>query len=77
MVIACLARSHFPGMVQRAQEVLIEGVEEFPLSLVVIDSFNDALLAWAKNNLLHGPEKAGKLIILMDQMDNRCGSWCG
>ena len=80
LVIASLAKSRDRGAADRAEKILREAVEQHPptklngkRSGMTIDSFNVVLTAWAKSGLPYGPERAEKLIMFMDQVDNENG----
>ena len=81
LVISRLAKSRNNGSAKIAEQVLMEAIEKFPPTMVdgeasgmTIDSFNVVLVAWAKSGLPYGPERAEKLIYIMDETDTRNGN---
>lgn len=80
-LITSLARSRNRGAAQRAEDALMEAVTTFPPSLdgkgrnvgMTVDSFNVVLTAWAKSELEDGPDRAGKLLMRMEEVDNKQG----
>lgn len=71
-MIFMLAKSHKRGAAKRAENLLREAIEWYPPSDekigISIDSFNVVLTAWAKSRLDYGPERAEKLMFLMDEV---------
>ena len=80
-LITSLARSRNRGAAERAEDALMEAVTKFPPSLdregrnagMNVDSFNVVLTAWAKSELDDGPDRAGKLLMRMEEVDNKQG----
>jgi hypothetical protein len=80
-LITSLARSRQRGAAQRAESALIEAVAKFPPSMdlqgnnvgITVESFNVVLTAWAKSELEDGPDRAGKLLVRMEEADNKQG----
>lgn len=81
LMISITAKSRTKGAAERAEDLLREGVQQFPprmsggkVSGISTVAFNTIVTAYAKSGDERGPEKAERLIVYMDQVDTDNGS---
>ncbi len=74
-LITALGKSRDKGAAHRAETFLRQAAEQFPPTAdgdgIKIDTFNVVMTAWAKSGFQYGPERAEKLIYLMDELDQQ------
>jgi hypothetical protein len=74
-LITALSKSRDKGAAHRAETFLRQAAELFPPTVegdgITIDTFNVVMTAWAKSGFQYGPERAEKLIYLMDELDQQ------
>ena len=81
-IIPITAKSRDKGAASRAENLLREAVERYPpkkaadgtLSGISTETCNVVVTAWAKSGFEHGPDRAEKIVALMDEVDSEHGN---
>ena len=81
-IIPITARSREKGAASRAENLLREAIDRYPpkkasdgtLSGISTETCNFVVTAWAKSGFEHGPDRAEKIVALMDEVDSEHGN---